>query len=339
MKAYYRPVLSVDAFRPSSAQTLAGGWTWFDRVERITREGRRDLLPVSDVPDDILELLTTPRTPTLGFDFCKPRTMGILNITPDSFSDGGEYLEPKAAIEHARELVDQGSDIIDIGAESTRPGAEEVEEQVQMERLAPCIEAVASLGPFSVDTRLASVAQVAMQAGAAMVNDVSGLSYDRDMVNLVAHSRATFCMVHSRGLPQSMQVRPTYTDVVLDVYDALSVRLALAMAHGIPRERIVIDPGFGFGKSTEHNLALLRNIALFHTLGCPLLVGISRKSFVGEIGQEPSPKERLPGTLAIHFAMLNQGVQMLRVHDVADLQQAKRLWQAMINTNSEEYVA
>lgn len=339
MRSYYRPVLSVDMFRPSSALTLAGGWTWFDRVECITRDGTRDLLPVSQVPEDVLASLTQVRPNTLGLDYRAPRTMGILNITPDSFSDGGDYMEPCAAIDRASTLIEQGSDIIDLGAESTRPGAEAVSDDVQIARLAPCMAAIGDLGPFSVDTRLSTVAKAAIEAGAGMINDVSGLSYDQTMANLIAQSNAVLCLVHSRGLPDTMQEDPAYTDVVLDVYDALAVRLAIAEAHGIPRGRIVIDPGFGFGKTAAHNIALLKNIALFHTLGCPILIGISRKSFIGEIGQEPVPKDRLAGTLALQFAMLNQGVQILRVHDVADLRQAKRLWRAMITTNQEEYVA
>lgn len=165
MRTYYRPVLSVDAFRPSSACTLAGGWTWFDRVERITRDGPHDLVPVSEVPQDVLEALCAPRSDRIGFDYRRPRTMGILNVTPDSFSDGGEYLNPEAAIRRASDLIAQGADIIDLGAESTRPGAEPVSEEVQIARLLPCMDAISALGRFSVDTRLGAVARHAMASG------------------------------------------------------------------------------------------------------------------------------------------------------------------------------
>lgn len=330
MRYYYRPILSVDAFRPSSALTLGGGWAWFDRVQRLQRDGESVLLPVADVPEAVLSVLTKPRAPILGMDFKKPRIMGILNVTPDSFSDGGEFLDPDIAVQRARELFDQGSDILDVGAESTRPGAVEVPVDSEIARLSPCLNALGPLGPFSVDTRKAQVAAIAMQTGAGMVNDVSGLSFDRDMVEIVAQTGAALCLVHSRGRPSQMHESANYRNVVLDVYDALAVRLAMAEAYGIDRSRIVIDPGIGFAKTPAHNVALLQNIALFHSLGCPVLVGVSRKSFIGLIGQEPSVKARMPGSLAVHFTMLNQGVQVLRVHDVAEMQQAVRLWQAMV---------
>jgi dihydropteroate synthase len=262
----------------------------------------------------------------------RPRIMGILNLTPDSFSDGGLFDDPELALDRAEALIAAGAEILDIGGESTRPGAQEVPEDEEIERTAPVIAALRDMGfdaPVSIDTRKALVADAAVEAGADMFNDVSALEFDPEMAELAAITGLPICLMHAQGLPETMQDDPDYADVLLDVYDYLEERVALAEAQGIARDKIVVDPGIGFGKTLGHNLALLAGLSLFHGLGCAVLLGVSRKRFIGEIGQAPEAQARAPGTLAVTLAALGQGVQIHRVHDVADIAQGMRLWQAM----------
>jgi dihydropteroate synthase len=331
-KVYYRPIARTDAPRPETALPLAGGWCWFDEVERIERGGAREVLPASHLPEEMFERLTARRAPIAGMGMERPRIMGILNLTPDSFSDGGLFDDPDLALDRAEALIAAGAEILDIGGESTRPGAQEVPEDEEIERTAPVIAALRDMGfdaPVSIDTRKALVADAAVEAGADMFNDVSALEFDPEMAELAAITGLPICLMHAQGLPETMQDDPDYADVLLDVYDYLEERVALAEAQGIARDKIVVDPGIGFGKTLGHNLALLAGLSLFHGLGCAVLLGVSRKRFIGEIGQAPEAQARAPGTLAVTLAALGQGVQIHRVHDVADIAQGMRLWQAM----------
>ena len=231
-----------------------------------------------------------------------------------------------------------GADILDIGGESTRPGAGVVPEPEEIARTAPLIAALRAAGqvpPVSVDTRKAGVARAALDAGAVLVNDVSALGYDSGMAALVAGRGAALCLMHAQGTPETMQAAPRYDNVLLDVYDFLEARLALAEAAGIARARILVDPGIGFGKTEAHNLALLRGLSLFHGLGCPILLGASRKRFIGSIGGAGQADARGPGTLAVTLAAVAQGVQLHRVHDVAEVAQGLRLWQAITMGEAE----
>jgi len=322
-KIYYRPLVSRHATGPA----LAGGWARFDAVEVLRRGQAPRHAPASDIPDDILEALCTPRAPWGGVDLSAPRVMGILNVTPDSFSDGGRYLDPEAALAQAAALA--GADILDVGGESTRPGAQEVPVETEIARTRPVIAALAGGRPLSIDTRKAAVAAAALEAGAVIVNDVSGLDFDADLAPLVADRGAALCLMHAQGLPETMQDDPRYDDVLLDVYDALAARVARAEAAGIPRARIAVDPGIGFGKTEAHNLALLRGLSLFHGLGCAILLGVSRKRFIGRIGGAGTASARDPGTIAVTLAGVAQGVQIHRVHDVAAHVQALALWDAV----------
>ena len=259
-----------------------------------------------------------------------PRVMGILNITPDSFSDGGLFLRPEAALMQARRMAD-GADILDIGGESTRPGAAEVSVLDETQRTAPVIAALREGGlalPISIDTRKAAVAEAAFAAGATILNDVTALRFDPAMAGVAASAGVPVVLMHSIETPITMQDDPRYEDVLLDVYDALAARLAVAEAAGIARDRLAIDPGIGFGKTLEHNLALLARLSVFHDLGVPVLLGASRKRFIGTIGAEAEAARRMPGSLAVALAGVAQGLQMIRVHDVAETRQALRLWQA-----------
>lgn len=259
-----------------------------------------------------------------------PRLMGIVNVTPDSFSDGGQFLEPQAAVDHALRLVAEGADIIDIGGESTRPFSTPVPAEEELRRVLPVITALAGriAVPISIDTSKALVAREALQAGAEIINDVTALAGDPEMVSVAAEWRAAVCIMHMQGTPQTMQISPTYQDVVAEVFQFLRHRRDALAAAGIPPERMALDPGIGFGKTTEHNLQLLRNTWRLHELGCPILVGHSRKGFITRVAGD-RPGDPLGGTVAVALALARQGVQVLRVHDVGLVRQALVLFEAV----------
>lgn len=334
---YFRPIPMSDPARPAGALTLAGGWCWFDRAEVLSRSAAPRIIPAAEVPGDVLHRLTAPRADFAGLAMDRPRLMGILNVTPDSFSDGGRFNAHDAAVKQGRQIARQ-AEIVDIGGESTRPGAVEVPVAEEIARTVPVIESLRSggmRGPISIDTRKALVAGAALRAGATLVNDVSGLAYDPALGPLVAKEGVPLVLMHAQGIPATMQDDPAYADVLLDVFDELAARLARAEAMGIDRSRIAVDPGIGFGKTAAHNLALIRGLSLLHGLGCPVLLGASRKRFIGSIGQAEAPDARMPGSLAVALAGFAQGVQLTRVHDVAETRQALRLWQAVQGDRAE----
>jgi len=263
----------------------------------------------------------------------RPLVMGILNVTPDSFSDGGRYMERERALEYAREMVAQGADIIDVGGESTRPGAHPVSLEEEVDRVVPVVEALSREleVPISVDTRKAPVAKGALETGAIMVNDISGLRFSPDMIHVVAQYRPWVIVMHMKGTPKNMQKSPWYEDVVGEVEGFFEDRLRYLESHGISKERVILDPGIGFGKRLEDNLSLLRNIDRFLHLGCPIMVGPSRKSFIGTVLDLPV-EERLEGTLAAVSIAVFQGAQVVRVHDVQPVRRAVDLAWAMRGT-------
>lgn len=329
MAVYYRPLMQTGPARPAGTLPIAGGWGWAAHAERLERGRAPEVVPISAIPDSLRAALSAPRADLAGLALDNPRLMGILNVTPDSFSDGGLYLAPEAAVAHARAMAAAGAEILDIGGESTRPGAAGVEVAEEIRRTEPVIRAVAGIGPpISIDTRKASVAEAALSAGAAIVNDVAALTFDEALAPLVARAGAPVCLMHAQGTPETMQAAPRYENVLLDVYDFLQSRVAAAEAAGIARDRIIIDPGIGFGKTLAHNLALLQGLSLFHGLGCPILLGASRKRFIGTISGAETAPARMPGSIAIALAAVAQGVQILRVHDIEPSQQAVALWRA-----------
>ena len=329
---YYRPIPRTDPARPAGALTLAGGWCWFDTVEVLERAAPSYLMPAADLPTEALHHLTTPRAPVATLDMAEPQIMGILNVTPDSFSDGGQHFDPEVALAHARQMATDGASILDIGGESTRPGAAPVPIEDEIARTAPIISALRAgiPTPISIDTRKAPVAQAAHAAGANLINDVAGLTYDPALAPYAATHALPVCVMHAQGTPETMQQDPRYDHVLLDVYDWLAARVEALVALGIPRARIVTDPGIGFGKTVAHNLTLLQNLSLFHSLGCPVLLGASRKRFIGEISRTPVAADRIPGSLAVALGGVAQGVQILRVHDVAETRAALDLWRATL---------
>lgn len=324
MTLYYRPVARFGETPTAQSFPLAGGLCWFDTVAVHTRGGGVQAMPASDIPAEVLENLVRARKPIAGMAMTGPRIMGILNVTPDSFSDGGLFDAPERALAHALKMQEDGAAIIDVGGESTRPGAAEVQIAEEIARTAPVISAIRAESdvPISIDTRKSEVALAAQEAGASLINDVAAFTFDPELAHVAARARLPVCIMHAKGSPETMQNDPSYDDVLLDVYDFLSERVEAAVAAGIARDQIVVDPGIGFGKTLEHNLTLLRGIALFHGLGCPVLLGASRKRFIGTIGGGKEASDRVSGSVAVALFAARRGVQILRVHDIFATKQA-----------------
>lgn len=331
MQAYYRALAQFGRDRPDGAYPIAGGWSWFRDVALHRRGKSVVTIAAHDLPGNVLDQITRPRSPIAGLSMDAPRIMGILNVTPDSFSDGGQFVETSPAVAHAAHMVTSGADLIDVGGESTRPGAAEVSVAEEVARTEPVIAAIKAEHsvPISIDTRKSQVAGAAVAAGANLINDVAALTFDPDLGRLAAETDMPVCLMHAQGNPETMQYDPQYEDVLLDVYDFLNARIDAAVAMGIARDRIVIDPGIGFGKTIAHNLALLRGLSLFHALGCPILLGASRKRFIGAIGGGQDATDRVAGSVAIALEGLRQGVQISRVHDTFETKQAFDLQMAI----------
>ena len=329
--SYYRPVVQTEG-----RYRLAGGWARFDHVEVLERGRAPRVMSAVQVPQDMQDMLTAPRASVMGLSMGAPLVMGILNVTPDSFSDGGDFVAPDIAVARAQQMQAAGAAIIDIGGESTRPGAQEVPVDEELMRVAPVVARLAATRDvvISVDTRKAAVVQAVAQN--VLVNDVSALRFDADMAATIAAKGASVCLMHSIATPETMQAQAAYDDVLLDVYDHLAERIAVAEAAGIARAQIIIDPGIGFGKTLDHNLTLIRGLSLFHGLGCPILLGASRKRFIGTLGNAPNARDRLGGSVAVALEGVRQGVQILRVHDTFATKQAIDLQMAMIGTAGDD---
>lgn len=338
MSALLRPIARtgpVDdpegALAPAPLPLAGSRLAWFDMVHRGSDAAGWQALRPDGLSPDARTRLSAPRPPLLGLSLDRPRVMGILNVTPDSFSDGGRHAGVRAALERAREMAAE-ADIIDIGGESTRPGAETVPEAEEIARTAPVIAAIRAEGittPISIDTRKAAVAHAALEAGADMVNDVSAFTFDPELAALVAERGVPVCLMHAQGTPETMQREPRYDDVLAEVADWLRARMTFAREQGIAAERLIIDPGIGFGKTLAHNLALLRGLSALHALGAPVLLGASRKRFIGTIAGEPVAERRLGGSLQVALHGAAQGVQILRVHDTLATSQALALFMAL----------
>jgi dihydropteroate synthase len=347
MRSLLRPTALVDSpfGHDGKVARLAGGLNWFAAVELIGIDGNKrvsaELVPVEGIEsrfdDDMAgqwKALTAQRSAlqlgerTIRLD--QPQVMGIVNATPDSFSDGGQFADAGAAASAGADMASEGAAIIDVGGESTRPGAKPVWEGDEIERIAPIIRQLSAGGAaVSVDTRKADVMTAAMKAGARMINDVSALTYDDRSAGVIAAAGVPVVLMHHKGPPESMQDDPRYDDVLVEVYLWLEERIAVAEEAGIAREKILIDPGFGFGKKLAHNLELMNGLSLFHSLGCPIVVGASRKRTVGALSGEAPADKRLGGSIAFALKAIEQGVQVVRVHDVFETVQALRVWRGM----------
>ena len=309
----------------------AMGVIWRDGAE--ARMSVVDVAHLSACPDDavcdIFRRIGARRPKWAGLSLDRPLVMGIVNATPDSFSDGGDNYNPRTAIDTALAMVGAGADIIDVGGESTRPGAAQVGIDEEIKRVLPVVSALAPKGiAVSIDTRHAAVMAAATQAGATIINDVAALR-EPGALEVAAKSGAAVCLMHMLGEPGTMQNDPTYTSAPLDVYDFLAGRIAAAQSAGIGLDRIAVDPGIGFGKTSAHNIQLIDTLALLHGLGVGILLGVSRKRFVAALSRDELPKQRFPGSLAAALACLDLGAQIVRVHDVAETVQAVTVWRAV----------
>lgn len=354
-RLYFRPTAFVAApfGLDGRVARLAGGLVWFSAYEVIAVDGGErvstHLVPVEAIDAFIAALtdeqaeaarrtiarITAARPPLQMGDrvlrLDQPQIMLILNMTPDSFSDGGALLDaPDAAADAGFAMVAAGAAIVDVGGESTRPRAQPVWEGDEIARIAPVVRRLVTGGAIvSIDTRKAAVMAAALEAGAAIVNDVSGLTYDPQSAALLAGYDCPVVLMHHQGDPQTMQDRPHYDDALIEVYDWLEERIALAEGAGIARSRIIVDPGIGFGKTLRHNLQLLNGLALFHGLGCPVLLGASRKRIIGALSNEAPVDQRLGGSVALALHGAQMGAQILRVHDVPETLQAIRVWRGL----------
>ena len=350
-RIYLRPTGFVDApfGHDGKVARLAGGLLWFSCVEVTRMEGVRRLSQelvsveqlertIAAMPEETAEIwkrIAAPRAPlsigqrTIRLD--QPQIAGIVNVTPDSFSDGGRHEDAAAAIEAGHLMAAAGAALIDVGGESTRPGAKPVWEQDEAKRVVPVVEQLARAGTaVSIDTRKAAVMEAALGAGAGLVNDVSALTYDERSAKVVAGAGCPIVLMHHQGASETMQQAPHYDRPVLfEVFDWLEQRIEAAVAAGVERSRIVVDPGIGFGKTVQHNLQLLNGLSLLHGLGCPIMLGASRKRMIGALSGEAPADKRLAGSLALALKGADQGVQLLRVHDVPETIQALRVWRGM----------
>lgn len=259
-----------------------------------------------------------------------PHIMGVVNVTPDSFSDAGQFISPDKAIAHGIELVHQGAAILDVGGESTRPGAQVVDVDEEIARVVPVIEGLAGKAPWiSIDTRNAKTMEAALKAGANCINDVSALTHNSRSIDVAKEAQVPVFLMHAQGAPQEMQKNPSYNNAVKDIFQYLHRRISFCETHRIDANLLICDPGLGFGKTLEHNLLILRNIVKFHDLGVPILLGASRKSFIAGICDDEPPRDRIPGSLSAALYGYSQGVQIFRVHDVKETVQALKVYEAI----------
>ncbi len=333
---------TATALRESGAGLLLAGGPLVFTLCEIVADGRRVVLPIdaakawaqesghaSELAAALIRI-NAARKPFAGLALDRPRLMGVINVTPDSFSDGGDFADAKTAIDHGFALREAGADILDIGGESTRPRSDAVPAEEELRRVIPVVKALARAGALvSIDTRRAVVMREALAAGAAIVDDVTALTGDPDSLATVATAKADVVLMHMQGEPKHMQENPIYADAPRDIRDYFVDRLAACVMAGIPPARIAIDPGIGFGKNDGHNIELIRDLAVFHELGVAIMLGVSRKSFIGRLSRKEPAKQRVAGSLAAGLAGLDRGAQILRVHDVAETRQAMAIWQAL----------
>ncbi len=355
---YVRPVGLLPAAQGERAETvlgglrLAGGWLDFMGVEVIERNGarlERRLAGLSDFLErdwgrrtlnaaDMFEALRENRPRIAGLSLDRPRIMGIVNVTPDSFSDGGLHASTQTAVEHAFRLEEEGADILDIGGESTRPGATPISVAEEIARVLPVIEGLAGKTDalLSIDTRNGEVMRAAAEAGVDMINDVAALSHETEAMQAAAESGLPVVLMHAQGDPRTMQDDPRYDDVLTDVFDYLEARIEACERAGIERSRLIVDPGIGFGKTVAHNLELMAGLSLLQGLGVPVLLGASRKGFIGKLTGVATAGERVMGSLGAAMAAVAQGVQIVRVHDVKATREALTVWQAATRGTADE---
>ena len=308
----------------------------FDQVELISRKSKKIFfinslvnLPKFQRKKILVDLkkITSKKKNFANLNFLKlPNIMGVLNITPDSFSDGGKFNKYNKGLKHALEMFSLGANIIDIGGESTRPGSKAISSIIEWQRIEKIIKSISKKIPISLDTRKSYVMEKGIKYGVKIINDVSGLNYDAETINVLKKYKTPFVIQHSLGTPDKMQNKPIYKNELLDIYDFFEHKIKFLKEFGIKHKNIIIDPGIGFGKNLKHNMSLISNISIFHSLGFPILVGNSRKRFIKEIAGKNDTKARIGGTIASSIFLMMQGVQIIRIHDVNELLQALKVF-------------
>ena len=313
----------------------------FDQIEIITRKSKKKISinQIKYLPNDLkkkiyldLKKIKSKKKNFSNLNFKKiPNILGVLNLTPDSFSDGGKFNTKKKGFKHVMHLINSGADLIDIGGESTRPGSQTIKENLEWSRLSKILKLVSKRKSISLDTRKSNIMKKGIELGVKLINDVSGLSYDKETINVLKKYKTPFVIQHSQGVPENMQNKPSYKNELLDIYDFFEKKIKLLRSMGIKHNNIIIDPGIGFGKNLKHNMSLIHNISIFHSLGFPILVGNSRKSFIKELSGKNDSKLRIGGTIASSIYLMMQGVQILRIHDVNEIMQAIKVFKKIIN--------
>ena len=348
MKKYYTRVCnfyygnkSIELINQKKTLSLKGNnQISFDQIEIISRNSKKLInvknitkLPISlkkKITKD-LKIITQKSKNFSNLDFKKiPNIMGVLNLTPDSFSDGGKFNKKKLGLRHAKNLFESGANIVDVGGESTRPGSNPVSEKEEWRRIEKIIRTIDKKIPLSLDTRKSEIMNKGIEIGIKLINDVSGLSYDSKTINVLKKNLTPFVIQHSQGTPGKMQNNPRYKNELLDIYDYFEEKIKFLRSKGIKHNNIIIDPGIGFGKNLKHNMNLIRSVSIFHTLGFPILLGLSRKRFIKDLSGKNDSKERLGGTVASSMYAIMQGVQVLRIHDVNELRQSIKVFKELI---------
>ena len=312
----------------------------FSQIEIITRFSKKtiNLKDIKKLPKSIkekinqdLEIIIKKNNNFSNLNFKKiPNIMGVLNLTPDSFSDGGKFNKKKAGLKHAFDLLKFGADIVDVGGESTRPGSKSISKKKEWNRIEKIIRKIGKKIPLSLDTRKADIMVKGVKLGIKLINDVSGLSYDTKTIDVLKKNKTPFVIQHSQGTPEIMQNNPRYKNELLDIYDFFEEKIKFLRSEGIKHNNIILDPGIGFGKNLKHNMNLIRSVSIFHTLGFPILLGLSRKRFIKDLSGKNDSKERLGGTVASSMYAIMQGVQVLRIHDVNELRQSIKVFKELI---------
>jgi len=314
----------------------------FDQIEILTRKSKR-IIPINQIKNLSksirkkinfdLKKIKSKKKNFSNFNFKKfPNLLGVLNLTPDSFSDGGKFNTKKKGVYHAINLINDGADLIDIGGESTRPGSKSISENLEWSRINKTLKMLRKKRiPISLDTRKSKIMEKGISEGVRLINDVSGLDFDVNTINILRKYKVPFVIQHSKGLPENMQKKPSYKNVLLDIYDFFEDKIKLLRSKGIKHNNIILDPGIGFGKNLKHNMSLIHNISIFHSLGFPILVGNSRKRFIKDLSGTNDSKSRIGGTTASSIFLMMQGVQILRIHDVNEVAQGLKIFKKIMN--------
>ena len=313
----------------------------FDHIEIITRNSKKKISinQIKYLPNDLkkkvnldLKKIKTKKKNFSNLEFKKiPNILGVLNLTPDSFSDGGKFNTKQRGISHAIKLYNDGADLIDVGGESTRPGSKTVNKEDEWKRINEILKSIVKKIPISLDTRKSDIMKNGIKLGVKLINDVSGLSFDKETINVLKKSKVPFVIQHTLGTPENMQKNPKYNNELLDIYDFFEEKIKLLRSKGIKHNNIILDPGIGFGKKLKHNMNLIRSVSIFHSLGFPILVGNSRKRFIRDISKKNDSFTRIGGTISSSLYLMTQGVQILRIHDVNEVMQAIKVFKEIKN--------